>query len=152
MTGIGNGFAINTSFLILGEIQLLKWKGPVNTANVLTLSIAWFVVSGCFYILNSTTILMTLVILPLCNGILIYFCVAESPLWLAKEDRLEDMDKSIKWYRGEQYKSDYEIQDICNCIRSKMNWSQEIKELKSKRFLYGLTASVLIMFFQVSYV
>jgi MFS family permease len=86
--GIGIGLCITTSFLLLNEISILKWKGPLCALNVLMINLG-FLYSFSYASVVTFEWMIFLSGLPSVLSLITMPYLLESPLFWVKQGRVD---------------------------------------------------------------
>ncbi|XP_073391852.1 sugar transporter ERD6-like 4 isoform X2 [Physcomitrium patens] len=148
LVGFGGGIISFTVPMYIGEISPKHLRGTLGTMNQLaiTIGVTLSYIVGMYFHWRTLALLGGIPGVLLVVGLLF---IPESPRWLAKADRKEELQVCLQWLRGKEFNVSDEIQDIqaateaSNALPS-VKWS----DLKQRKLIQTLIVGVGLMVLQ----
>ena len=135
----------------MAEISPSETRGFFGTLPQLVSAIGVFVaqVVGT-YITYYWLAVITLGVITLFT--LLSITLKETPRWLMTQKREHEAHVVLLWLRGAKYDVDKELKEVAQQLeltsKTRINFSETVKELKKKSVFYPIVIAVILVFFQ----
>ncbi|XP_069695579.1 facilitated trehalose transporter Tret1-2 homolog [Periplaneta americana] len=116
ITALSSGFSTAASSIILSEIATPRLRKTYESSMFTALSVGVLLV----YVLGTYLqwqVVAGLLTVPPLTSLIVFIFVPETPVWLAKKERLEEAEEALTWLRGNEDKAKLELQDILSTLR-----------------------------------
>lgn len=144
LTGLGSGLSIPCAYLVLSDLSLIKLRGILAVLNSSSNNLGWLVglLLGKFCPLDALILSYSI---PAAIFLLLSPFLPESPLWLTKQGKDEQVNQVLKSVRGPNYPCQVEAKELYVCVMAEK--VQHAKDEKSfvKVMTYYLGAKQFVM-------
>jgi len=144
LTGLGAGFSTPSTYLMLTDLSLVRFRGIMAVLNSSSANLGWLVglILGRFCPLN---LLIFTYSLPAAIFILISVFLPESPLWLTKHGQDDMAKKALEIVRGPKYPIQVEAKELLACVEAARPESgSRCTQLKKQIEFYATTREFII--------
>lgn len=111
INGFSTGMSDPTSFALLSEIALIKYRGVFSSTYIMTINVG-YLFALFLGPLVSFDIFPLILALPSTLSICLVWFLVESPLWFLTKNRKPEAVETLILLRGPAYQLDQEIQEL----------------------------------------
>ncbi|PSN30621.1 hypothetical protein C0J52_27611 [Blattella germanica] len=136
LAGLAVGLSAAPGQVFLGEVAETKMRGLLGSIPYVSYSLGILIVYALGATLHWQTVAWLATILPIMS-LISFLLLPESPVWLVRNDRVEEASKALNWLRGGESggkQAKRELQQLVDRV------SQE-QETKRRQSLTGKTSS-----------